>query len=88
MVVVQDDKGQAGQQLLRLSAIAAAQERIDQDAAAGSRKRMANGEVKARTRSNSPIKGHGRSVSAVSMNSTGSHLGDVCKTRRALLFPI
>lgn len=73
-----DTKGQAGPQLLQLSAIAAAQQRIDQeDAAAGSRKRMANGEVKTRSNSNSPIKGHGRSVSAISMNSTGSHIGDV-----------
>ncbi|KAJ6786613.1 hypothetical protein PWT90_08201 [Aphanocladium album] len=84
--VLQDAKGLAGQQLLQLSAIAAAQERIDQDAAAGSRKRMANGEVKARSRSNSPIKGHGRSVSAISMNSAGSHIGDMSadlKTRLA-----
>lgn len=75
------------QQLLQLSAIAAAQERIDQDAAAGSRKRMANGEVKARSRSNSPIKGHGRSVSAVSMASAGSHIGDVRFKCRVLYAP-
>lgn len=74
----QEAKSQAGQQLLQLSAIAAAQQRLDQEnAAAGSRKRTANGEVKTRSRSNSPIKGHGRSISAVSMNSAGSHIGDV-----------
>lgn len=72
-----DPKTAGGQHLLQLSAIAAAQERIDQDAAAGSRKRMANGQVKARSRSISPIKGHARSVSAISMASAGSHIGDV-----------
>ncbi|OAA78416.1 cyclin-dependent kinase [Akanthomyces lecanii RCEF 1005] len=83
----QEAKSQAGQQLLQLSAIAAAQQRLDQeDAAVGSRKRTANGEVKIRSRSNSPIKGHGRSISAVSMNSAGSHIGDMSadlKTRLA-----
>lgn len=72
-----DARISGGQQLLELSAMAATQHRADQDASAVSRKRMANGQVKDRTRSNSPIKGHTRSISAISMASTGSHIGDV-----------
>ena len=72
------DEGNSGSQLLQLSAIAAAQGRMDQDSAAGSRKRTANGQVKAPSPSRSPAKGHARSASAMSMGSTGSHIGDVC----------
>ncbi|KAM3552610.1 hypothetical protein ARSEF4850_007313 [Beauveria asiatica] len=79
--------GEAGRPLWQLSALAAAQERVDHDdAAAGSRKRMANGEVKTRSRSNSPIKTHARSISAISMGSMGSHISDMSadlKTRLA-----
>lgn len=73
-----ETSGSGSSQLLQLSAIAAAQGRMDQDAAAGSRKRTANGEVKAPSPSRSPVKGHVRSASAISMGSTGSHIGDVC----------
>ncbi|KAM0664605.1 hypothetical protein ACQRIU_006463 [Beauveria bassiana] len=82
-----DANGEAGRPLWQLSALAAAQERVDHDdAAAGSRKRMANGEVKTRSRSNSPIKSHARSISAISMGSMGSHISDMSadlKTRLA-----
>jgi hypothetical protein len=72
------DEGSSGSQLLQLSAVAAAQGRMDQDSAAASRKRTANGQVKAPSPSRSPVKGHARSASAISMGSTGSHIGDVC----------
>ncbi|XWW94823.1 hypothetical protein V2A60_002771 [Cordyceps javanica] len=73
-----DAHGQAGQELLRLSAIAAAQQRIDQqEASTASRKRMADGQVKPRSGSNSPIKGHARTVSAMSTTSTGSQIMDM-----------
>lgn len=61
-------------QLLQLSAIAATQDRMETDGSdmpAGSRKRMADGEVK------SPGKGHSRNTSTVSMASTTSTIGDV-----------
>ncbi|KAL7794431.1 hypothetical protein V8C37DRAFT_69319 [Trichoderma ceciliae] len=70
--------------LLQLSAIAAAQDRISTGTAAGaSRKRMADGEVKAGMSSMSPVKargrghGHGRSLSTVSVTSTGSTIGEL-----------
>ncbi|CEJ80018.1 hypothetical protein VHEMI00225 [[Torrubiella] hemipterigena] len=46
-------------------------------AASASRKRMADGEVKDRTRSTSPVKGHTRTMSAMSTTSSGSHIGDM-----------
>lgn len=66
-------------QLHHLSAIAAAQDRMEPDAVgAGSRKRMADGEVKSWAGSTSPIKGHSRTTSAVSVASTtGSTIGEV-----------
>ncbi|KAJ6440575.1 tubulin gamma chain [Purpureocillium lavendulum] len=69
-----------GSQLHHLSAIAAAQDRIESDAGgAGSRKRMADGEVKTWGVPASPVKGHSRTTSAVSMASTtGSTIGEVC----------
>lgn len=68
-------------QLLQLSQIAAAQDRIATDNAS-SRKRMADGEVKSRTDSQSPVKGHSRNPSAVSRTSTsGGHIGEVCQVR-------
>jgi hypothetical protein len=68
-------------QLLQLSQIAAAQDRIATDNAS-SRKRMADGEVKSRTDSQSPVKGHSRNPSAVSRTSTsGGHIGEVCQMR-------
>ncbi|EGX96992.1 cyclin-dependent kinase [Cordyceps militaris CM01] len=83
-----DVNGWAAQSSLQQLSVLA-QERADQEQeadAAASRKRMANGEVKTRSRSNSPIKGHVRSVSAISTTSTGSHIGDMSadlKTRLA-----
>lgn len=66
-------------QLLQLSAIAAAQDRLGQDVAGSSRKRMADGQVKLREGSASPVKGHSRTTSAISMASTtGSTIGEVC----------
>lgn len=68
-------------QLLQLSQIAAAQDRISTDNAS-SRKRMADGEVKSRPDSQSPVKGHSRNPSAVSRTSTsGGHIGEVCQVR-------
>ncbi|QUC16363.1 uncharacterized protein UV8b_00604 [Ustilaginoidea virens] len=69
-----------GSQLHQLSAIAAAQDRMGVDPAACSRKRMADGEVKPRGRSISPLKAHSRttSASAASITSTpGSTLGEL-----------
>ncbi|EEU39406.1 uncharacterized protein NECHADRAFT_94347 [Fusarium vanettenii 77-13-4] len=64
-------------QLLQLSEIAAAQDRMDTDAWS-SRKRMADGEVKSRTDSQSPVKGHSRNPSAVSRASaTGGYIGEL-----------
>ncbi|KAF4341330.1 hypothetical protein FBEOM_4803 [Fusarium beomiforme] len=64
-------------QLLQLSEVAAAQHRIATDPS-NSRKRMADGEVKSRTDSQSPVKGHSRNPSAVSRTSTaGGHLGEL-----------
>ncbi|KND87103.1 hypothetical protein TOPH_08284 [Tolypocladium ophioglossoides CBS 100239] len=74
-------------QLLHLSAIAAAQDRIIPDAmGGGSRKRMADGEVKERGGSMSPVKGHSRTTSAISMASTaGSHIGELSAELRTRL---
>ncbi|KAF3070029.1 hypothetical protein CFAM422_006977 [Trichoderma lentiforme] len=62
--------------LLQLSTIAAAQDRIS--TAGASRKRMADGEVKAGM---SPVKGrghgHARTLSTVSITSTGSTIGEL-----------
>ncbi|KAI7771580.1 hypothetical protein LZL87_011783 [Fusarium oxysporum] len=64
-------------QLLQLSEIAAAQHRIATDPT-NSRKRMADGEVKSRTDSQSPVKGHSRNPSAVSRTSAaGGHIGEL-----------
>ncbi|KAM0425080.1 hypothetical protein ACHAPT_009639 [Fusarium lateritium] len=63
-------------QLLQLSEIAAAQDRMDTDSWS-SRKRMADGEVKSRRDSQSPVKGHSRNPSAVSRTSaTGGYIGE------------
>ncbi|POR32040.1 Uncharacterized protein TPAR_07748 [Tolypocladium paradoxum] len=81
------DAASHSSQLLHLSAIAAAQDRIMPDAmGGGSRKRMADGEVKERGSSTSPVKGHSRTTSAVSMASTvGSHLGELSAELRTRL---
>ncbi|KAJ4208804.1 hypothetical protein NW767_001915 [Fusarium falciforme] len=64
-------------QLLQLSEIAAAQDRMDTEAWS-SRKRMADGEVKSRRDSQSPVKGHSRNPSAVSRTSaTGGYIGEL-----------
>ncbi|KAF7558361.1 hypothetical protein G7046_g5800 [Stylonectria norvegica] len=64
-------------QLLQLSEIAAAQDKMTTDAWS-SRKRMADGEVKSRRDSISPVKGHSRNTSAVSRASTtGSYIGEL-----------
>lgn len=75
-------------QLLQLSEIAAAQDRMDADAWS-SRKRMADGEVKSRRDSQSPVKGHSRNPSAMSRTSaTGVYIGEVrCCSRRGILGP-
>lgn len=66
-------------QLHQLSAIAAVQDRLGLETPGYSRKRMADGEVKARGGSVSPVKGHSRNTSAVSVTSTtGSTIGEVC----------
>jgi hypothetical protein len=67
-------------QLLQLSEIAAAQDRIG-TVHSNTRKRMADGEVKSRTESQSPVKGHTRTPSAVSRTSAGGHIGEVCQAR-------
>ncbi|KAH7324884.1 hypothetical protein B0I35DRAFT_425137 [Stachybotrys elegans] len=65
-------------QLHQLSTLAAAQNKMPlPDAVAGSRKRMADGEVKPSRGSTSPIKGHSRNASAISMASTGSNIGEL-----------
>ncbi|KAM5354159.1 hypothetical protein ACJ41O_000809 [Fusarium nematophilum] len=72
-------------QLLQLSEIAAAQDRIATDAWS-SRKRMADGEVKSRRESQSPVKGHSRNASAVSKTSTaGSYIGELSAELRTRL---
>ncbi|KAH7260437.1 hypothetical protein NW759_010680 [Fusarium solani] len=64
-------------QLLQLSEIAAAQDRMDTEAWS-SRKRMADGEVKSRRDSQSPVKGHSRNPSAVSRTSAaGGYIGEL-----------
>lgn len=70
--------GQSSQdsQLHQLSQIAAAQDRIATDGSS-SRKRMADGEVKTRSESWSPVKGHTRGLSAAGKASTGGYLGEV-----------
>ncbi|OAA69723.1 cyclin-dependent kinase [Cordyceps fumosorosea ARSEF 2679] len=73
-----DSNGQRDVQMTGRSNIASAKDPLDhQDAAASSRKRTASGQVKIRSRSNSPIKGHARSISAISTTSNGSHIGDI-----------
>ena len=82
-----------GGQLHQLSAIAAAQhkmavngdggemEELGNGLSGGASKRMADGEIKARRGSASPVKGHSRNTSAVSMASTTtSTIGDVSRT--------
>ncbi|KAF4966251.1 hypothetical protein FSARC_6050 [Fusarium sarcochroum] len=73
-------------QLLQLSEIAAAQDRIATDNSS-SRKRMADGEVKSRTDSQSPVKGHSRNPSAISRVSTaaGGHIGELSNELRTRL---
>lgn len=65
-------------QLMALSEIAAAQDKMRIDTS--SRKRMADGEVKTRTASQSPVKGHSRNISTMSKASTsGSYIGEVSR---------
>ncbi|KAF5000167.1 hypothetical protein FGRMN_1981 [Fusarium graminum] len=72
-------------QLLRLSQVAAAQDRIVTDYTS-SRKRMADGEVKSHTDSHSPVKGHSRNPSAVSRTSaSGGHIGELSNELRTRL---
>ncbi|KAK5996897.1 hypothetical protein PT974_02244 [Cladobotryum mycophilum] len=64
--------------LLHLSTIAAAQDKISLDSAAGARKRMADGDIKTPRGSTSPVKGHARNTSTVSVASTaGSTIGEL-----------
>ncbi|EFY99481.1 cyclin-dependent kinase [Metarhizium robertsii ARSEF 23] len=73
-------------QLHQLSAIAAVQDRLGLDAAGLPRKRMADGEVKDRKGSMSPVKGHSRTTSTVSVASTaGSTIGEVCMSPKGKL---
>lgn len=68
------DMSSQDSQLRQLSALAATRDRMQtdgHDAPAASRKRMADGEVK------SPIRGHSRNTSTMSMASTTSTIGDV-----------
>jgi hypothetical protein len=79
--------------LLQLSQIAAAQERVPEDAGdmanGASRKRMADGMVK-HTRDKSTVSprqmvGHSRNTSTVSVASTaGSRIGEVCRVFSAI----
>jgi hypothetical protein len=79
--------------LLQLSQIAAAQERVPEDASdmanGASRKRMADGMVK-HTRDKSTVSprqmvGHSRNTSTVSVASTaGSRIGEVCRVFSAI----
>lgn len=72
-------------QLLQLSQIAAAQDKMATDAW-GSRKRMADGEVKTRSESQSPVKRHSRNTSTVSKASTaGSYIGELSAELRTRL---
>ncbi|GKU03363.1 hypothetical protein FLAG1_06014 [Fusarium langsethiae] len=71
-------------QLLQLSEIAAAQDRIG-TINSNTRKRMADGEVKSRTESQSPVKGHTRTPSAVSRTSAGGHIGELSNELRTRL---
>ncbi|KHN95046.1 Transcription factor Nrm1/Whi5 [Metarhizium album ARSEF 1941] len=73
-------------QLHQLSAIAAVQDRLGLDAVGHSRKRMVDGEVKGRSGSISPVKGHSRTTSAVSVASTaGSTIGELSAELRTRL---
>ncbi|KAH7171304.1 hypothetical protein EDB81DRAFT_635777 [Dactylonectria macrodidyma] len=76
-------------QLLQLSQVAAAQDKMATATADawGSRKRMADGEVKARSQSTSPVKRHhSRNASSVSRASvTGSYLGELSAELRTRL---
>ncbi|CAF3452425.1 unnamed protein product [Fusarium graminearum] len=71
-------------QLFQLSEIAAAQDRIG-TINSSTRKRMADGEVKSRTESQSPVKGHTRTHSAVSRTSAGGHIGELSNELRTRL---
>ncbi|CEI66360.1 hypothetical protein FVEN_g4256 [Fusarium venenatum] len=71
-------------QLFQLSEIAAAQDRI-RTINSNTRKRMADGEVKSRTESQSPVKGHKRTPSAVSRTSAGGHIGELSNELRTRL---
>ncbi|KAM4066219.1 whi5 like domain-containing protein [Hirsutella rhossiliensis] len=75
-------------QLHQLSAVAAVQDRMvpDEAGGGGSRKRMADGAVKTRDGSVSPVKGHSRTTSAISMASTtGSNIGELSAELKTLL---
>ncbi|KAG8419594.1 hypothetical protein J3458_004450 [Metarhizium acridum] len=73
-------------QLHQLSAIAAVQDRLGLDAAGLPRKRMADGEVKDGRGSLSPVKGHSRTTSTVSVASTaGSTIGELSAELRTRL---
>ncbi|KAF4982213.1 hypothetical protein FZEAL_2097 [Fusarium zealandicum] len=72
-------------QLFQLSEIAAAQDKMATDSWS-SRKRMADGEVKSRTESQSPVKGHSRNASAVSRTSVaGGYIGELSAELRTRL---
>ncbi|KAI5457001.1 hypothetical protein BGZ63DRAFT_365606 [Mariannaea sp. PMI_226] len=71
-------------QLLQLSQIAAAQGKLMTDG--GSRKRMADGEVKTRSESRSPVKRHSRNHSAIGKASpSGGYLGELSAELRTRL---
>ncbi|KAH6889347.1 hypothetical protein B0T10DRAFT_51529 [Thelonectria olida] len=72
-------------QLLQLSQIAATQDKMATDGGS-SRKRMADGEVKTRSESWSPVKGHSRGLSTASKASTtGGYLGELSAELRTRL---
>jgi hypothetical protein len=73
-----NDDSNRDNQLHQLSALAAAQHKLATDAVVGAQKRTADGQVKSRLGSTSPIKAHSRTTSAVSVASTtGSRIGEV-----------
>ncbi|KAH7163391.1 hypothetical protein B0J13DRAFT_431719 [Dactylonectria estremocensis] len=74
-------------QLFQLSQVAAAQDKMATADAWGSRKRMADGEVKTRSESTSPVKRHhSRNASSVSRASvTGGYLGELSAELRTRL---
>ncbi|CAM1510910.1 Fc.00g084230.m01.CDS01 [Cosmosporella sp. VM-42] len=79
------DKSSQESQLMQLSQIAATQDKMTTDGWS-SRKRMADGEVKTRSGSHSPLKGHSRNTSTVSKASTaGTYIGELSAELRTRL---